>query len=193
MLIRDRVLEGIRSGEIDRVYRRWAAPRIKVGSQLRTTVGVLEVVSIEEIADRLVTDEDARAAGIEDRQGLLDSMPVGKGPIYRVALRYVGLDPRISLRERVPDDDELARIRHRLDSLDRASRHGEWTGPTLALIAEHPATRAADLAAIMGLEKQPFKNDVRKLKELGLTESLEIGYRLSPRGRTVLDNLNSGP
>ena len=27
-----------------------------------------------------------------------------------------------------------------------------------------------------------FKRDVRKLKELGLTESLEIGYRLSPRG-----------
>jgi hypothetical protein len=32
----------------------------------------------------------------------------------------------------------------------------------------------------------PFKLDVRKLKELGLTESLPIGYRLSPRGETVL-------
>jgi ribosomal protein S19E (S16A) len=28
---------------------------------------------------------------------------------------------------------------------------------------------------------------VRKLKELGLTESLEVGYRLSPRGRALLD------
>jgi hypothetical protein len=28
---------------------------------------------------------------------------------------------------------------------------------------------------------------VRKLKELGLTESLAVGYRLSPRGRRVLD------
>ena len=28
----------------------------------------------------------------------------------------------------------------------------------------------------------PFKRNVRKLKELGLTESLEVGYRLSPRG-----------
>ena len=28
-----------------------------------------------------------------------------------------------------------------------------------------------------------FKRDVRKLKELGLTESLPVGYRLSPRGR----------
>ena len=31
-----------------------------------------------------------------------------------------------------------------------------------------------------------FKRDVRKLKELGLTESLEVGYRIAPRGRTVL-------
>src|SRR4051794_28967011 len=32
-----------------------------------------------------------------------------------------------------------------------------------------------------------FKRDVRKLKERGLTESLAIGYRLSPRGEAVLD------
>jgi hypothetical protein len=29
---------------------------------------------------------------------------------------------------------------------------------------------------------------VRKLKELGLTESLAIGYRLSPRGEAVVDH-----
>jgi hypothetical protein len=46
--------------------------------------------------------------------------------------------------------------------------------------------RAEDLAHSVGREKQPFKLDVRKLKELGLTESLEIGYRLSPRGEAVL-------
>jgi hypothetical protein len=32
------------------------------------------------------------------------------------------------------------------------------------------------------VDKLPFKLNVRKLKALGLTESLEIGYRLSPRG-----------
>jgi hypothetical protein len=37
-----------------------------------------------------------------------------------------------------------------------------------------------------------FKRDVRKLKERGLTESLAIGYRLSPRGEAVLD-LEDGP
>jgi hypothetical protein len=53
----------------------------------------------------------------------------------------------------------------------------------LELIAENPGVRAPDLAARMGRETLPFKRDVRKLKELGLTESLEVGYRLSPHGR----------
>ena len=56
-------------------------------------------------------------------------------------------------------------------------------------IAAQPATLAADLAAQVGREKLPFKRDVRKLKELGLTESLRIGYCLSPRGRALLDAL----
>ena len=42
---------------------------------------------------------------------------------------------------------------------------------------------------MVGREKPPFKRDVRKLKELGLTESLERGYRLSPRGRAVLERM----
>jgi hypothetical protein len=45
--------------------------------------------------------------------------------------------------------------------------------------------RAAELAAAVGRDRHRFKLDVRKLKELGLTESLEVGYRLSPRGRAL--------
>jgi hypothetical protein len=47
------------------------------------------------------------------------------------------------------------------------------------------------LARALGAEKMRFKQDVRKLKELGLTESLEVGYRLSPRGQAVLALLGS--
>jgi hypothetical protein len=46
--------------------------------------------------------------------------------------------------------------------------------------------RAANLAAAFGRDVQPFKADVRKLKNLGLTISLEVGYRLSPRGAAYL-------
>jgi hypothetical protein len=38
----------------------------------------------------------------------------------------------------------------------------------------------------MKMERQAFKLNVRKLKELGLTESLEVGYRLSPLGEAFL-------
>lgn len=58
------------------------------------------------------------------------------------------------------------------------------------LIAERPAVRAGDLAASLGRETQPFKIDVRKLKRLGLTESLAVGHRLSPRGRAVLERID---
>ena len=57
----------------------------------------------------------------------------------------------------------------------------------LTLIAAHPGVRAGDLADRLGRERLDFKADVRKLKALGLTESLTVGYQLSPRGRAWLD------
>ena len=81
---------------------------------------------------------------------------------------------------------QMIEVDTRLDRLDRASTHGPWTRAVLAVIAAQPATRAADLAAGFGRETLPFKTDVRKLKNLGLTESLEVGYRLSPRGEAYV-------
>ena len=52
-----------------------------------------------------------------------------------------------------------------------------------------PSKRAADLAASLGMEKDRFKPRVRGLKELGLTQSLEVGYRITPRGRVVLKRI----
>jgi ribosomal protein S19E (S16A) len=45
------------------------------------------------------------------------------------------------------------------------------------------------LALQVDADVPSFKRRVRQLKELGLTESLEVGYRLSPRGRAVLEHL----
>jgi hypothetical protein len=49
-----------------------------------------------------------------------------------------------------------------------------------------PATYSGLLANYLGISQAEFKPWVRKLKALGLTESLEVGYRLSPRGEKVL-------
>ena len=61
----------------------------------------------------------------------------------------------------------------------------------LELIEAHPALRAANLCKRAGQERLPFKINVRKLRALGLTESLEVGYRLSPRGVAVLQAIRS--
>ncbi len=108
------------------------------------------------------------------------------GDVYRIKVKYAGADSRIALRKRGKlTANEIATILNKLDRMDRASRHGPWTWATLSLIEDHPARRAIELAQEMGLEKPAFKSNVRKLKEMGLTESLEIGYRMSLRGKTV--------
>jgi hypothetical protein len=154
-------------------------------------VGVLAVDHVDEVAISEITDKDARRAGFASRADLLaDLRSQREGRVYRIGLRVDGPDPRVALREQSGlTGDELAAIEHRLARLDAASRHGPWTMAVLRLIRDRPAVRAADLAPALGQDTQPFKRDVRKLKELGLTESLEVGYRLSPRGRDVLERL----
>ena len=186
MLFRQDVLRRIAEGDVTLAFRRWRRPTVKAGGTLRTRVGVLAIDSVEPVDEDQVTDADARRAGAADREALLAGLRA-EGRLYRVEFRLAGPDPRIALRERSDiSPEERAEIDARLARLDAASRHGPWTAAVLELIAEQPATRAPDLAASLGRETAPFKADVRKLKELGLTESLLVGYRLSPRGRAYL-------
>jgi hypothetical protein len=183
MLFRQDVLHRIGEGSVTLAFRRWRRPTVKAGGTLRTRVGVLAIDSVELVDEQQVTDADARRAGAADREALLAGLP-GEGALHRIEFRLAGPDPRIALRKRSRiSPAERAEIDARLARLDAASRHGPWTAAVLDLIAERPATRAPDLAASLGRDTAPFKADVRKLKELGLTESLEVGYRLSPRGR----------
>lgn len=144
-----------------------------------------EVTPIE---DDEVTDEDAARAGVESRANVLDRFPCrADRQLWRVRLHLAGPDPRVALRDSAAlTADDVADLDRRLRRLDGSSQQGPWTAATLASIQRHPGTRAADLAAAAGRETQPFKLDVRKLKELGLTESLDVGYRLSPRGTAYL-------
>ena len=183
MLFRQDVLRRIGAGNVTLAFRRWRRPTVKAGGTLRTAVGVLAIDSVEPVDEKRVTDADARRAGSADRETLLAELP-GDGKLHRIEFRLAGPDPRVALRERRDiSPAERAEIDARLARLDAASRHGPWTAAVLRLIADRPATRAPDLAASLGRDTAPFKADVCKLKELGLTESLEVGYRLSPRGR----------
>jgi hypothetical protein len=186
-----RVLERIRAGEVTLAFRRWERPRAKAGGRQRTAVGELAIDSVHRVPRSKIGREDARSAGYDSLAALLshlDSSPRRDAPIWRIELHWAGEDPRVALRSRADlGPDDLSALRGRLDRLDRASRHGPWTRETLALIAHRPEVLAAELAESVGRERLPFKRDVRKLKELGLTESLERGYRLSPRGRALMD------
>lgn len=189
-MIRPAELRSIKDGSIDLAFRRWERPRVVVGTKMRTAVGLVEVTSVDEVEVADLTEDDARRAGSPSLAALVEALDQkADRPAWRVGLRHAGEDPRVLLRDAVPDKAEADAIVARLARLDRASAYGAWTRETLELIDRNPERRAPDLAAKVGRETASFKKDVRKLKELGLTESLAIGYRLSTRGEVVVDQL----
>ncbi|MFJ8960788.1 hypothetical protein ACIRG5_15520 [Lentzea sp. NPDC102401] len=173
MLIRVADWERIRSGEITLQFRRWKRPTVRAGGRLRTSLGVLSIDEIEVVSR--VTRAEAVAAGFPSVAALKSSVDGREGSLYRIRLRFAGDDPRIELRS--SSDVDGVELKEEALAL-------------LRLIAANPGVRAADLAASLGREKLPFKADVRKLKAKGLTESLRVGYRLSPRGEAYLKTLD---
>jgi hypothetical protein len=184
--------DGVAEGRITVAYRRWAEPRVVEGRIYRTNAGRIEIDSIRQVNPDLIADGDADLE-LADRQNARDVRRRLRGdeslPTFLIRFHLVeGPDPREELAAQTSlSAEDLADLRARLAQFDELSRHGAWTLETLRLIQTRPATRAADLAAAVGRETAPFKLDVRKLKNLGLTYSLEVGYRLSPRGAAYLD------
>lgn len=195
MQVKARYREPIARGEVTLQFRRWKRCQVVAGRTYRTAAGRLVVTAVDQIDPAAITEADARAAGATDRATLLHGLPEDPGrALYRIAVTAASdADPRSLLAE---DDrlsaEDVEEIDRRLDRLDRASRSGPWTDRTLRLIRDRPATLAADLAASVHRERDPFKLDVRKLKALGLTESLPVGYQLSPRGRAYLARTHRG-
>jgi hypothetical protein len=177
------VLRGIAEGRVALAFRRWRRAPPAAGSTLRTPIGILafDRVSVVEVED--ITPGDVSRTGMS--ADALRASLAGEGALVRVELRLLGGDPRSALREQRPSPEEIATILARLRRFDAAA-DAPWTTSYLQLIAGRPATVARVLAAQAGAELVVFKRRVRQLKELGLTESLEVGYRISPRGETVL-------
>ncbi len=188
MLIRQVHLEGIKEGSVSRAFRRWRKPAVRAGSIIKTSVGLVNILEVNEINEADLTKEDAFAAGFSTLESLLKTLRGKAGdPLFSITLSYHAPDPRIRLRESVDiEPDELSVIKNALLRLDQFSKSGPWTQKVLVAILQHPGLRAADLALLVSKEKEWLKLHVRKLKNLGLTISLEPGYEISPRGKEVI-------
>ena len=190
LLFQKRFHEGLQSGSVTLTYRRWERARVKAGGRYRChPIGVLEVGDVRLVRVVDITEADAHSAGFATRPELLQYLE-SRGPltdgseVFRIDLRHVGDGDRVP--EALDDDlskEDVAAITKRLQRLDRS---GPWTRETLKLIDRHPRVAARILAKKLGRERDPFKVDVRKLKRLGLTQSFEVGYEISPRGRAYL-------
>ncbi|WAC57316.1 hypothetical protein [Gordonia sp. SL306] len=192
MLLPAATAHGVADGSIDLAFRRWKVPRVTVGSTFVSSAGVVEIVSVAQIRADDISDDDARRAGFDSPAKAIAKLRANDDPIFRVGLRWAGPDPRIALREDdALSDDDIDDLLTRLARLDARSSYGPWTRATLDVIARRPAVVSTELAAELGRERPDFKLDVRKLKKLGLTHSLDVGYELSPRGRALLDRLDT--
>lgn len=183
--------EGLVTGSVTVTYRRWDKPHVKAGGRYRChPIGVLEVDAIALVTVGTITDRDAAAAGFANRDALVAYL-AELGPldddtsVYRVQLHHGGDGDRVEIALATElSAADIAEIKAKLARMDRDYT---WTAKTLSLIDKHPRIAASQLAKKVDRETLPFKTDVRKLKKLGLTQSFEVGYEISPRGRAYLD------
>lgn len=189
MLFQKRFWDPIRRGEVTMTFRRWKRRQAVAGNRYRTPAGIIEVDSIDLVAEESITDAEAVLTGYPTAEALIADLRGAAGaPVFRITFHYVDEpDPRQLLA--AADDlseEDITEIDRRLARLDAASSHGAWTVQVLEVIEANPERRAGDLAPMFERPLQPFKTDVRKLKNLGLTISHNPGYRLSPRGQAYL-------
>ena len=194
MLFTAATLRGLTEGKVNCTYRRWEVVRPKVGSRFTTPAGVVEVTSLAAADEDRLTDQDAADAGFDSVAALVRwTSAKGRGELYRVGIVVAGPDPRLALRGSAKlGPADVSALSARLDRMDRAADQ-PWTRSTLRQIQRLPGVVSTELAAEVGQERRAYKLRVRRLKALGLTESLERGYRLSPRGQAYLTALESSP
>ena len=190
-LFQKRFHAGLVDGSITLSFRQWPKARVKPKGRYRVhPIGVVEVDSLRSTTLGRISSADAKKAGFADKAELVayvrqfdPAKATDDLPMFRIELHYGGDGDRVETALTAPTPDELETIEKKLARLDRDTR---WTRQVLKLIQKRPRVAASKLAASLGRETLPFKVDVRKLKKLGLTQSFEVGYEVSPRGLAVL-------
>ena len=92
MLLKRELLEEIKAGKIDLIFRRWNRPTVKPGGTLKTKVGLLAIKSVTDMSPDDVSDAEARRAGFKDVADFrrwLDTMKEGS-LFQRIEVGYIG-------------------------------------------------------------------------------------------------------
>ncbi len=199
VLFKRRFHDGLRRGAIDRTYRTWARPKVKVGGTYRFTASdVLRVTHVEAVQVGHIDAAAAQAAGFESvdelRRTLEQTARRRLAPRDEVwCVRFAHEKGAADATPSSFDPQDVDVMVQRVEAMETRSRSGPWAWATLRLIRSNPQRRAGDLAPRIGSELQAFKTRVRRLKKLGLTRSFEIGYELTPLGEAVLELRESAP
>lgn len=183
--------DAIAAGQVTLTIRLWKRPHAKVGGRYNVGAVQIEVDDIELVPFHTLTRTDVRRTGMGDIEAMraraAHAGPIGDDTlVYRIEFHVVGLK-QAPVTTTAVTDDVVDTVIAKLDAMDARSARGAWTRAVLGLIADREGTVSTELAAVMGRPRPEFKADVRKLKALGLTESLEVGYRLTPLGRAVVE------
>lgn len=189
MLFERRLRDGLHDGTITLAFRRWQRPQVVAGQRYRTGLDIVAADAVDVVPVEEIDSAQAAEAGYASSADLLADLRGSSDlPLYRIRFRRLAEpDPR----ERLAAADDLtgadvAAITTRLRRMDRISGRGSWTRAVLTWIAANPATSSAVLARELSWPRQDLKTRIRRLKSLGLTHSLDTGYRLTPRGTAYL-------
>ena len=180
--------QGILAGRITVSFRNWKRPHTAVGGVYRLRPsGAVRVTGVRSVRLSDIGPDDLRRSGFDSVAEVAGFLKLPESAkVTRVEFKLTDEPAGKPLPELSADE-----VVTRLQATDRRSA-APWTAGVLALIRAHPATRAGDLAPRMGWETPVFKANVRKLKALGLTQSLETGYRLTDLGEQVAALMNDG-
>lgn len=92
MLLKRELLEEIKAGKVDVIFRRWSRPTVRAGGTLKTRVGLLAIKTMDEMSPHDVTDADAKRAGFADVSAFhkwLETMKAGEH-FHRIEVGYIG-------------------------------------------------------------------------------------------------------
>ena len=189
MQFEPRLRHGLADGSITMAFRRWRRPQVVAGRQYRTGHGMVLAETVDIVMPAEITLAQVRDAGYPSLDSLVGDLRGDPSlPLHRIRFRPMdGPDPRdeLAATATITDADATA-IAARLARMDAAGKRGPWTRDVLEQIARQPGVVSTVLAAELDWDRADFKLHVRRLKELGLTISLEVGYRISPRGAAYL-------